>query len=45
MKRKRVDEDSMEVDDDSEGNVKRARGLIKPTATEMVEKLMMDVSE
>jgi chromatin structure-remodeling complex subunit RSC1/2 len=45
MKRKKVDdEDSMDVDD-SEGVVKRARSLVKRTATEMVEELLMDVGE
>jgi len=44
MKRKKVDEDCMEVDG-SEDNVKRARSLVNPTATEMVENLLMDMSE
>jgi hypothetical protein len=45
MKRKKVDdEDSMDVDD-SEGDVKRARSLVKRTATEMAEELLMDVGE
>ena len=34
----------MEVDD-AEGDVKRTRSFVKPTATEMVDKLLMDVSE
>jgi chromatin structure-remodeling complex subunit RSC1/2 len=43
-KRKKVDEDRMDVDD-SEGNLKRTRGLVEPTATEIVEELLMDVGE
>ena len=48
-KRKKADddeeeEDSMEVDN-PEGDVKRARSLVKPTATEIVDKLLMDMGE
>ncbi len=45
-KRKKADddEDGMEVDD-PEGCVKQSRSLVKPTATEIVDKLLMDVSE
>ena len=38
MKRRKVDEDRMEVDEDC---VKRGRNLVKATATEMVEKVLM----
>ena len=44
-KRKKADDDdSMEVDN-PEGCVKRPRSLVKPTATEVVDKLLMDVNE
>jgi len=45
-KRKKADDDddSMEVDN-PEGCMKRTRSLVKSTATELVDKLLMDVSE
>ena len=43
MKRKKGDdEDSMEVDG-AEKSVRATRKMVKRTATEMVEKLLMDV--
>jgi hypothetical protein len=45
MKRKKADdEDSMEVDGPEEG-VRVTRKMVKRTATEMVEKLLMEVRE
>jgi len=45
MKRKKADdEDSMEVDGPEE-SVRVTRKMVKRTATEMVEKLLMEVRE